>query len=85
MDSSQRRTLLKASVFLVIWVLLLGGAYWYFLVKPKQWFDAQMQQPPVLADMAQQSALRTLLRQRFPELEDGRSWFVRFKQDDCGC
>jgi|TARA_Y100000589_G_scaffold119442_1_gene113719 hypothetical protein len=84
-DSNQRRTLLKASVFFVTWVLLLGGAYWYFLVKPKQWFDAQMQQPPVLADMAQQTALRTLLRQRFPELEDGRSWFVRFKQDDCGC
>lgn len=71
--------------FFILWVMLLAAAYWFFLVKPKQWFDVQMQQPPVLSEPVQQRALRSLLRARFPELQAGTAWFVRMKQSDCGC
>lgn len=71
--------------FFVIWIALLAGAYWYFLVKPKQWFDVQMQQPPVLSDPLQQQALRAVLQARFPALQPGKAWFVRMKQSACGC
>lgn len=85
MDRTQQRTLIKAGLFFLVWVALLAAAYWYFLVKPKQWFDQQMQQPPVLAESSQQQALRQLLQQHFPQLQENQSWFVRFMQSDCGC
>ncbi|RLT95126.1 DUF6436 domain-containing protein [Ketobacter sp.] len=87
MDKSgaKRGALLKATLFFMVWLLLLGLAYWYFLIKPQQWFDATQQQPPLLADSARQQALREQLRQHFPQLQDGRAWFVRFKQSGCQC
>ncbi|RLU03546.1 MAG: hypothetical protein D9N11_03535 [Ketobacter sp.] len=63
----------------------MGLAYWYFMVKPQQWFDADMQQPPVLAEPSKQQMLQRLLQQQFPQLENGRAWFIRFKQSDCQC
>lgn len=55
------------------------------MVKPQQWFDASMQQPPLLAEQEQQRRLSEWLRQRFPQLQSDRAWFVRFKQSDCQC
>ena len=63
----------------------MGLAYWYFMVKPQQWFDETMQQPPFLAEESKQQGLRNLVQQHFPQLEQGRPWFVRFKQADCQC
>lgn len=74
-----------ALAIFVFWIILLAIAYWYFLVKPKQWFDAEMRQPPLLSEPVQQQAIRDILQQRFPLLTSGRSWFVRVKQSDCGC
>lgn len=85
MKQAQRRTVLKAVLFFVVWLVLLGVAYWYFLIKPQQWFDAEMQQPPELANLQYQQALRQWLQQRFPELQTDHAWFVRFRQGDCGC
>lgn len=85
MDRTQQRTLIKAGLFFLVWVALLAAAYWYFLIKPKQWFDHEMQQPPVLAEPSQQQALRRLLQHHFPQLQAEQSWFVRFMQSDCGC
>jgi len=76
--------MLLLTLFLA-WCVGLGAAYWYFLEQPKQWFDAEMQQPPVLADPLEQQALRNLLQQRFPQLQPGKAWFVRMQQSDCGC
>ena len=44
-----------------------------------------MVQPPLLSDAQNQMGLRNLLQTAFPKLRTDRSWFVRFKQSDCGC
>lgn len=81
----RRRPLVKILLLFLIWLLLLGAAYWYFLVKPKQWFDPLMQQPPVLSIPAEQAQLRLWLQQHFPELRSDQSWFIRMRQSSCGC
>ena len=85
MTALSPRIPVKAVVFFLLWVALLVLAYWYFFIKPQQWFDASMQQPPRLAESLQQRALRTLLLSHFPQLQSGRPWFVRFRQDSCLC
>jgi len=84
-ESAKQQALWRALAFFVVWVLVLAGAYWYFLVKPQQWFDVSMQQPPVLAEPRQQQLLRDLLQRHFPQLQPNTAWFVRMKQADCGC
>lgn len=83
MTPTRKRWLLL--ILLLAWCAGLVGAYWYFLEQPKQWFDVQMQQPPVLSDLQEQQALRHLLQRRFPQLQSGKAWFVRMQQRDCGC
>lgn len=85
MRQAKKKALRWALLFFIIWITLLASAYWYFLVKPQQWFDADMQQPPVLADARQQQSLRGLLQRHFPQLQQGTAWFVRIKQAGCGC
>lgn len=79
----------KVWVFLpglfVAWISLLVLAYWYFIVKPQQWFDDSMMFPHRLYMTEEQKALRELIQKQFPELEDDAVWFVRFKQSHCGC
>lgn len=72
-------------LFFLFWMVALGLAYWYFLVRPQQWFDPQMRQPPLLSQLPSQAQLRTLLKKQFPTLNDDNHWFIRFRQADCGC
>ena len=72
-------------LFFVFWLIVLGFSYWYFLVKPKQWFDPEMVQPPLLSEPQNQASLRAILQTGFPKLRNDRKWFVRFLQPDCGC
>ncbi|MDY6921359.1 MAG: DUF6436 domain-containing protein [Pseudomonadota bacterium] len=85
MAAAGRRRLGWAALIFVLWLGLLAGAYWFFLVKPQQWFDPAMQQPPELAVAANQQALRQWLQRQFPELNPGKAWFIRFRQQRCGC
>lgn len=85
MQQVKKKALQRSLLFFIVWIALLAGAYWYFLVKPQQWFDVDMQQPPVLSDIKQQQMLRDLLQRHFPQLKQGTAWFVRMKQAGCGC
>ena len=69
----------------LVWCAVLAGTYWYFVVKPQQWFDPQMQAPPVLAEPGEPARLRAWLQQRYPDLRAEASWFVRWRQGGCGC
>lgn len=72
-------------ILFLLWLSLLAGAYWYFLIKPKRWFDNTMQQPPIIAELSQQAAIRQMLRHHVPQLNSGQAWFVRLKQSHCAC
>ncbi|MCP5016809.1 MAG: hypothetical protein GY938_16305 [Ketobacter sp.] len=87
-DNGSPRSKLNLRVvipFFLLWIALLAAAYWYFLVKPQQWFDPSMQQPPMLSEASEQQQLRAILQRRFPQLQQGKAWFVRIKQQDCSC
>lgn len=84
-DSSKPQKRLWSVAFYLFLAALFAFSYWYFLIKPKQWFDPQMQQPPVLAQADQQAQLRQLLIRHFPKLRQDSDWFIRFRQPRCGC
>ncbi|RLP53154.1 MAG: hypothetical protein D6160_17425 [Ketobacter sp.] len=75
----------KPIVFFAAWVALVAIAYGYFFLMPQQWFDSSLQQPPVLSGQDQQEGLRQLLQKQFPQLTQGKPWFVRMKQSGCQC
>jgi len=85
LSSKRQRLLLRAALLLLLWALAVAAAYWYFMIKPRQWFDPLMQQPPLLSEPARQAALQQWLQQQYPQLQSGRSWFVRVRQATCSC
>jgi len=85
MATASRRAAVWAGSVFVVWVVLLGSAFWYFVLQPRQWFDPQMVQPPALATPATQAELWAALQDLLPPQEPNRPLLLRMRQQSCRC
>jgi len=85
MSSPSRHALRWAGGVFAAWIVLLGGAFWYFVLQPRQWFDPQMVQPPALEAPAAQLELLAVLQEVLPPQDPTRPLLLRLRQQSCRC
>lgn len=83
----------KVVLVLTLWLAVLVLSYWYFFVRPQQWFDTSLQNPaPLSQPDIQRQVLKALnfsvptqplSTQPFTTLS--RPLLVRLRQPDCNC